>query len=299
MESKLIIGPIHELGAQRVYFNFLTHVKYATQAGLRWPANTVTEFGVGASFGIAFCALLAGAKRFFGFDAIVHMNPAEQFDLLAELRELFIQRAPAKNNTGLVAFEFPGSVISDDIIEHATSLKRFNEIKKELGRLADTGHSNIFNYIAPYDTNSPVRDIQSSDLLLSTATLEHIDDMEGAYKLFYKMLTSSGFMSHSIDFKSHGFAKQHNGKKHWNGHWLMTEAEWRAIAQKHTYSINRIPCSDHLKLIIKAHFKPLLINKRMQENELSWRDLAIRWQWMTAEDLCCSGLHVVATKSAR
>lgn len=299
MENRLVSGPIHPLGAQRAYFNFLTHVKGAAQAGLRWPVNTVSEFGVGESFGIAFCSLLAGAKCFHGFDLLAHMNPATQFDLLTELLELFIARAPAINNNGSIAFEFPKSVISDDVIDHEMLKMRFNDIRKELDKLADIGHSKTLRYNAPYDITPRVGDIGSSNLLISTATLEHVSDIEGVYNLFYELLSQGGVMSHSIDFKSHGFTKLYNGKKHWNGHWLMTEAEWREISKNHTYSINRLPCSDHLKLIIKAHFNLILIRKRIDESELNWQDLALRWQWMTAEDLGCSGLHVVACKRTR
>lgn len=282
VEVKTNTGPIHALTARRAYFNFLTHIRYAHGAGLRWPVETVVEFGVGTSLGIGFCALLAGAERYSGFDALAHLDILAQAGLLTELRELFLDRAPAMNDAGAKAFDFPRHIISNEAVKSGCSR---------------TDYMDRITYVAPYDADCAKRFASSADLIMSTATLEHVDDMEGGYKLFHAMTKPGGFQSHSIDFKSHGFGKAHNGKRLWNDHWLMTEAEWAMQTKDRAYSINRLPCSDHLKLVLRAGFKLLLINKRMQPTELKWSDLAPRWQWMTAEDLGCSGVHVIATRS--
>lgn len=280
--AKPASGPIHALDARRAYYGFLTHIRYAHSAGLRWPVETVAEFGTGTSLGIGFCALLAGAERYLGFDAVAHMDASAQGGLLEELRGLFRERAPAYSDSGEKAFDFPHHAISVGDTERGLSRSDYME---------------RVTYVAPYDAGCAQRFAQSADLIMSTATLEHVDDMEGGYRLFHAMTKPGGFQSHSIDFKCHGFAKPRDGKRLWNGHWEFTEAEWAKLIKGKAYSINRLPCSSHLQLMLRAGFKLLTINKRMQPSELKWSDLAPRWQWMTAEDLGCSGVHVIARRT--
>lgn len=292
--NELKSGPIHQLDARRAYFVFLTHIMRAHGAGMRWPVGTVAEFGVGTHLGVGFCALLSGAQRFHGFDAVAHMDAAVQSNLLDELRRLFVDRSPAFNDAGEKAFDFPRHIFPDEALEYGTSLNSLTGIKAELSKLSDHGYSDRITYVAPYGECAEFAG--SFDLLLSTATLEHVEQIERAYAIFHRLLKGSGYMSHSIDFKSHGFVKVHNKKKLWNGHWLLDDAEWREMTKDRRYSINRVPCSEHLKLIGGAGFRLLLVNKRMQESELKWSDLARTFQWMTAEDLACSGAHIVCVK---
>jgi hypothetical protein len=269
-------GPIHALDGRRAYFNFLSHLRYAHGAGLRWPVECFAEIGTGTSLGVGFCALLTGAKYYIGFDAAAHMDPSAQSSVLSELRALFAERAPALNDAGEKAFDFPQHIV---------------------GAWAQPSDADIMSrvsYVAPYDSSCATRFAQSADLIMSTATLEHIDDMAQGYALFRAMLKPDGLMSHSIDFKSHGFGKGFKGQQVWNEHWIPSEAEWRELTKGRSYSINRLTCSQHLQLQIKAGFKPLLVNKRSQPTDVRWSDLAPRFQWMTAEDLACSGAHIIS-----
>jgi hypothetical protein len=109
-------GPIHQLDARRAYYVFLTHIIKAHSAGLRWPVDTVAEFGVGTHLGIGFCALLTGAQKYYGLDAVAHMDASAQADLWEELRGLFLDRAPAINDAGEKAFDFPRHIIADDAL---------------------------------------------------------------------------------------------------------------------------------------------------------------------------------------
>lgn len=261
-----------------------------------WPVGTVTEFGVGTSLGIGFCAMLAGANRYHGFDAVSHMDASMQMALLEELHAMFRDQAPALNDAGAKAFDFPSHIIDSELLARSTSNEAYSAIRADLDCLVSGSSTGRMMYVAPYDETVADRFSESADLLLSTATLEHVDNMEAGYKIFHAILKPNGFMSHSIDFKSHGFGLARDGVRSWNEHWLLTEAEWREVTKGKAYSINRIPCSDHLKLLIRAGFKQKIINKRMQEHTLKWSDLAPRFQWMTDEDLNCSGVHVVSIK---
>lgn len=290
-------GPIQPLDGRRAYYVFLSHLVKSHNAGMRWPLDTVSEIGTGTHLGIGFCALLSGARRYQGFDFLPHMNAANQFSLLDELHEMFVERSPAFNDSGEKALDFPHHILSDNVLEHCLSSGSLTQIKEELGRVADEGRSDRIAYIAPYESEWR-KFANSTDWLLSTATLEHIERIEDAYWIFHTMLKNNGFMSHSIDFKSHGFGLPHNGEKLWNAHWMLDGSQWRDMTIGKLYSINRLPCSEHLKITINSGFDLVLINKRIQENVLKWTDLAPQFQWMTSEDLGCSGAHIVSVKRA-
>jgi hypothetical protein len=269
-------GPVHELDARRAYYVFLTHVRKAHASGVRWPVRSVMEIGVGTSMGVGYCALLAGAGRYIGLDAVRHLDPGGDPALLDELRAMFQRRAPALNDAGKVAFEFPAYALPDASLD---------------GDLMSR-----VTYEAPYGQHTADRFAGASDFLLSTATLEHVDDMAGGYAMFMQMLKPGGVMSHSIDFKSHGFGKQWNDTRPWNQHWLLTTDEWSALTAGKAYSINRLSCSQHLKLMLAAGFELLTVEKRYTDSALRWNDLAPEFQWLTDEDITCSGVHVIARR---
>jgi hypothetical protein len=224
------------------------------------------------------------------------MDAKLQMHLLDELHSMFSNRTPAFNDAGAKAFDFPSHIIDASVLASSTSTEAYSDLRADINCLVSGAASRKLKYFAPYDPAVAGKFANSADLLLSTATLEHFDNMEAGYRLFHDMLKPSGFMSHSIDFKSHGFGLAREGARSWNEHWLLTEAEWREVTRGKSYSINRLPCSDHLKLMIRAGFQQKIVNKRMQEHPLKWSDLAPRFQWMTNEDLGCSGVHVVSVK---
>ena len=69
--------------------------------------------------------------------------------------------------------------------------------------------------------------------MFSQSVLEHIDDLEGAYATLHKWLKPGGYMSHLIDFYSHGLTKE------WNGHWALSDLTWGALKGRRPYLINR------------------------------------------------------------
>jgi len=284
--EKTDCGPIHELDARRAYYIFLTHIRKAHAAGLRWPVHTVIEIGVGTSLGVGLMCLLTGCDRYIGLDAVEHADVSSQRPLLDELRSMIIERLPALNDNGQVAFEFPRYAIPDHAIE--SNLYR-----------SVLGDSRIV-YEAPYSKDSADRYAEMADFLFSTATLEHVADMASGYHMFHRMLKWGAMMSHSIDFKSHGFGKPYNGKWLWNSHWLMKKDEWTRLTAGKAYSINRLACSEHLRLMLESKFELKLIEKRFLavDSELKWPELSPEFQYMTEEDLRCSGVHVIAIKPA-
>lgn len=288
-------GPVLPLSANRAYFQFLTHVTKSRRAGVDWPVDAFTEFGTGTTLGVCICALFSGAKSYQGFDLIRHVNLDDQHSVVDDIHSLFASNAPARNDNGEIAFEFPREIITDAILKETLSDSFVRSLKNDLSLLAQGLRPSRISYTAPYAESLP-RYEGTSNYVMSTATLEHIDDLPRLYSQFRDLLRPGGVMSHSIDMRSHGYLKPWNGEKLWNGHWLLTDDEWESVTAGQEFSINRAPASQHLKLIVENGFELLFVQKRMFANKLKWSDLAPRHQWMTVEDIECSGLHVIARK---
>ncbi|MCV6595552.1 MAG: hypothetical protein OIF40_00520 [Mangrovicoccus sp.] len=119
-------GPIHQLGADRAYFLFLTHLQTATKQRLAWPVQTVSEIGTGTSLGLGNCSILAGAERYQGLDGFDHLNRADHWPLLEQLIGYFQKRAPATLGNGGQSIACPQNMIANEILENSLSQPFFN-----------------------------------------------------------------------------------------------------------------------------------------------------------------------------
>ena len=272
-------GPVLPLDAQRAYFQFMTHLTKTVKTGEKWPVETFAEFGNGTSFAVGICALLSGADRYLAFDFLPLVDMAKQPALVEQLRSMFAAREPARNDLGKVAIDFPREIVTDAILARTLAADPLTRIE----------------YVAPYAGRLPAYR-GAVDMLVSTATMEHVDDAEALYADFRLLLRPGGVMSHSIDMRNHGYSKERNGKTLWNSHWLLSDREWAEVTAGQSFSINRLPASSHIRFIVEHGFKLLAVQKRRFENELKYYELASRFQWMTAEDIECSGLHVISAK---
>jgi hypothetical protein len=75
----------------------------------------------------------------------------------------------------------------------------------------------------------------SVEMIFSQAVLEHVDDLRGTYAAMASWSTPTGFLSHEIDFRSHGLARD------WDDHWTIPDRQWRVIRGRRPYLINRAP----------------------------------------------------------
>jgi hypothetical protein len=128
------------------------------------------------------------------------------------------------------------------------------------------------------------------DLILSHSVLEHVVDLRDTYAALYQWLKPGGWMSHQIDFKSHGISKR------WNGYRGCSEAVWKLLFGKRLFMINRHPPSTHLKLLQEAGFKIVTQQKFLRTDGIGREELAPLWADITEEDLNCSGMYVIARK---
>src|SRR5450631_1044571 len=89
--------------ARYCYSVWLRHLIKRYQSGLFIrPPSRVAEFGPGDSIGIGLAALLCGADRYYGLDALPLANLRRNLSVLDELVELFRARLPIPGDV-----EFP------------------------------------------------------------------------------------------------------------------------------------------------------------------------------------------------
>jgi hypothetical protein len=70
-------------------------------------------------------------------------------------------------------------------------------------------------------------------MAISQVALEHVDNLEKIYELLSIWLIPQGFMSHVIDFKSHGTSNK------WNGHLTYSDLVWKIMKGNRKYFLNR------------------------------------------------------------
>jgi hypothetical protein len=103
-------------------------------------------------------------------------------------------------------------------------------------------------------------------------------------------LKPTGFMSHTIDFKSHGITKS------WNGHWSFSDFEWGIVKGGKIFLINRQPFSKHIELHSKYGFKILLNSPKKLENKLKRQYLSRKFRFLSEEDITTSGVYILSQK---
>ena len=142
-------------------------------------------------------------------------------------------------------------------------------------------------YIVPWDDDSVILN-DSVDMIISQAVLEHVNDLKGSYIAMHKWLSPNGFMSHEIDFKSHGISAN------WNGHWTYSDFIWKLIVGNRKYLLNRHPCSVHIDSLNNAGFEIIYNFKNKTESSITRKHLAKRFIEMPDDDLTTSELFLQA-----
>jgi SAM-dependent methyltransferase len=161
-------------------------------------------------------------------------------------------------------------------------------IRKALTEV-DHDHGCKIIYFAPWD-NSAILKENSADMIYSQAVLEHVNDLEHTYRMLYRWLKPGGFMSHQIDFKSHGYAAQ------WNGHWAYSDFVWNVIRGRRPYLLNRQPHETHVNLLARNGFKVVCDRRSTTTSAITRGQLARRFQNLSDEDLVTSSTFMQAVK---
>lgn len=262
----------------------------------RFPSipQTMAELGPGESLGVGLCALLSGFNNYVGLDVIAHSNPERNQLVLNDLIKLFLQRAPNPDkgwpefNSFLDGRLFPSHILTDEALHEALRPGRIEAIRRAVTH--PSAHDSITaRYKAPWFDPRVIEE-GSVDLVVSQSVLEHVVDLPVTYKALYQWVKPGGWMSHQIDFKSHGLSNR------WNGYRTCSERLWEITLGKRPFMINRQPASVHLRLIQEAGFRVVTHQKFMRKDGIRREELAPRWADISDEDLNCSGMYVIATK---
>jgi hypothetical protein len=265
----------------------------AKENGLDPDPKCVAELGPGESLGVGLAALLTGCEQYFAFDVVQHSGAEKNERVFDELVVLLQNRTPIPGpdefpeiKPYLERYDFPADILDEDRLARALAPARLARIRASL---RSQGKDSVIHYRVPWD-GADVLEKESVDMIFSQAVLEHVDDLRGTYRAMYSWLKPMGYMSHQIDFKCHGTARE------WNGHWRYPDWVWRLVRGRRAYLLNRQPHSAHLAMLQEEGFKVVCDRTVTKDSCYKASDLARRFRSLVAEDLVTSGAFIQSVK---
>jgi len=279
--------------ARYCYSVFMRHlVRLNQETGFTVP-GTVAELGPGDSLGLGLCALLTGAERYVGLDVVRFADLSGNVQVLDELVSLFQARTPIPDDQEfprvrpkLDDYAFPSDILDDATLARTLGAERIQALRvKLLG-----GGGDMITYVAPWYASDQIQ-AAGVDWIFSQAVLEHVDDLDGAYRAFAAWLKPEGVMSHQIDFKCHNMAKS------WNGHWACSDWLWRVVRGRRPYLLNREPVTTHQALLERHGFDVLSIDRALRDDGHGVAVLPARFQGLSNEDIATAGAFVIVRQA--
>lgn len=288
------------ISARYCYSVWMRHLVLAYKHGLPSEPRVVAELGPGDSLGIGLAAMLSGADKYFALDIVRYALKDKNIEVFNELVSLFRRREaiPGEDEFPRIkpyldSYDFPDYILTQSRLDKALESSRVDAIREILLRRGERCSSQIeISYFVPWHDFNIIKE-GSVDMVYSQAVLEHVDDILGAYKALYNWLRPGGFMSHQIDFKSHGTSSQ------WNGHWMYSDTIWRTIKGRRPYLLNRQPHSKHIKSIEECNFEIICDSKIRKDSRLSHKEISSCFADISNEDLVTSGAFIQAVKRQR
>jgi hypothetical protein len=254
--------PGGSVSARYCYSVWLRHLLRISVCSPRPILDTIAELGPGDSLGLGLAAILSGAKTYFAFDVQPHARPPINLAVFDELVSLFGKRSAIPDAAefprilpNLSDHSFPDHLLSPSLLDLSLSAPRLEMIRSAL---MESRTSGPIRYKAPWFAASE-RIPGTVDFAFSQAVMEHVDHPEEAYEALHCWLAPGGLMAHSIDYASHGYAKD------WYGHWTVADFTWRLLRGGRPYLINRFPHSAHIAAIRRAGFE-IEIDERIEDS---------------------------------
>lgn len=273
----------------------MRHLVKAGERGLNTEPRVVAELGPGDSLGVGLAALLSGAEAYYAFDARPHSSTALNVKVFDDLVGLFEkrERIPGEDefpnlHPVLGSPEFPSGILNAERIQQALAPDRIAALRAAVAGQQGPGGDRI-RYFAPWDRTDTIAR-GSVDMALSQAVLEHVSDLPAVYRALQAWLRPGAFMSHTIDFKSHGLAPE------WWGHWSIPEWQWKIVLGKRPYLLNREPLSVHLEAMVQTGFEIVSV-EQWREAGPSRANLAPGFLNLTDDDLVTTSAFVQAKAS--
>ncbi len=278
--------------AKYCYSIWLRHLVLANKSGLNSHPKIVAELGPGDSLGIGLAALISGSDKYFAFDVIEHANTERNLKIFDELIELFRERTPipsdkelAEMKPALDQYNFPINILDEKRLTEALEESRIKKIRDAIKN--PQPNNEFIQYKVPW-YNASVIEKKSIDMIFSQAVLEHVEDLKNTYKSMYSWLRPTGFISHQVDFRSHGTSHE------WNGHWTYSDFLWKLIKGKRAYLINREPYSTHIEILEEEGFQKIFDAKNKLKSNLTIDKLSKRYKTMESDDLTTAGVFFQA-----
>jgi hypothetical protein len=292
----------HSLGthgtdqARYCYSVWLRHLVSAAASGLDTNPRVVAELGPGDSIGIGIAAVITGAEKYMAFDVVEHANTPRNLSIFDGLVELFRARAGIPDSSEyprvgptLATYEWPAQILFAERMRAALDPERLAVIRDSISRT--DSRASMIQYRAPWSTEGAV-ERGTLDLVFSQAVLEHVDGLADVYCAMYEWLKPGAYMSHQIDFKSHGSARE------WNGHWAYSDFMWKLVRGKDVWLINREPYSTHVELMKQTGFRVVGEQLVKARSTLSRAQLAPKFRAIPDSDLETTDAFVQAVKPA-
>jgi SAM-dependent methyltransferase len=275
----------------------MRHFLKAHESGFALPLNSVAELGPGDSLGIGLCAVLTGSNNYWAFDVKQHAPNERNILILDELIDMFQRTDPIPDDNEfpsvspkLSDYSWPANILTKSVMSRNLEGARLVAIRNALLNLSSYSDIKI-SYVAPWNSDSINNDqVGHIDMIFSQAVMEHVEDVEGTYRDLYNWLRPGGFMSHTIDYKSHDLTCD------WNGRWTVSDGMWKAIKGNRPYFINRLPHSAHVQMITNNGFEIVLEAKRRNANSIRRDQVAPRFADLTDDDFSTSGVFVQAIR---
>jgi hypothetical protein len=278
------------------YALWLKHMTLLYAHGYRdGVPSRVAEIGPGDSLGVGIAALLTGSSEYHALDVVPYSTSENTLHMFDELVQMF-QRRAQRPHKGWPDFDsyldqrlFPGHIFDEQSLEECLRADRVAAVRAAItspGRPAD---GILVTYAVPWTDCAVVR-AGSVDVALSHSVLEHVADLPGTYAALARWLRPGGWMTHQIDFRSHGICEP------WNGHRAYGDLVWKLIVGRRPFMINREPPSVHLDLIQESGFDIVASLMNVSSTGLERKRLAPRWRAFRDDDLQTQGAFVQARK---
>ncbi len=285
------------VSARYCYSVWLRHLAMAYQSGLSTVPDAVAELGPGDSLGVGLAALLSGASKYYALDIVTYANKERNIKILIELVDLFGGREKIPDEREfpdvkphLESYAFPNHILTDERLDETLNKGRVQSIRNALLDVVSTDEKCVrVSYFAPWH-DPKIIPKGSVDMIFSQAVLEHIDDLSRAYESMDRSLKPGGYMSHMIDFRCHGMAKQ------WNGHWAYSDLAWKLIRGGRPYLLNRQPHSTHINLLQRLNFEIVCDMQCRDTSGIQRSSLATRFAELCDDDLVTSEAFIQASK---
>jgi hypothetical protein len=296
--GRLVCASTGETSSARYCYSvWMRHLVLARAAGWDGRLRRVAEVGPGGTLGTVLAALLTGAETAHAFDAKAYARREADLAVFEGLVDLFRRRAPIPADGECAAihpllddWRFPEAMLGGALVENLRP-ERLAAIRAALVSRSGRAGGITVGYTAPWEKRAVPLD-DRVDLIFSQAVMEHVDAAGEAYRAMRGWLAAGGWMSHTIDYRSHGYTRD------WNGHWTVPDALWRVVRGRRPYFINRLPHSAHLRLLAEAGFEVVRVLTTPGET-LPRRLLAPSFAGITGEDLATAGAFIQARPAGR